>query len=85
MLNDLMVGVSGGGFRDTNVWLRVLTLNTWPQFYAGDQLGTFNWWARLLTGVLGAWAIAAASFPRLELMLATDSQRAHKATTAFPN
>ena len=66
MLNDILAGMSGTGFRDTNAWLRVLTANALPGFYAGDQFGTFNWWARLLTGVVAAWAFAFAFFPRLD-------------------
>ena len=85
MLSDVMAGVSGGGFRDTNEWLRVLTANVWPAFYGGDHQGTFNWWSRLFTGLLGAWAITAAFYPRLELMLAADARRTHDATADFPN
>ena len=45
MLNDILAGTTGTGFRDTNAWLQVLTGNTLPAaFYAGDQLGTFNAW-----------------------------------------
>lgn len=69
MVNDLLTGMNSAGFRDTNAWLRVLTGNAWPDFYAGDQFGTFNWWARLVTGVLGAWALAFAVFPRLDAVL----------------
>ena len=84
MLNDMLAGVSGGGFRDTNGWLRVLSANAWPAFYGGDQQGTFNWWARLVTGVLGAWALAAAFFPRLvsrrdaETLNTYDAGREHQ-------
>ena len=66
ILSDLISGVSNGGFRDTNVWLAALTGNAFPAFYAGDQLGTFNWWARLLTGLLAAWGIAFFAFPWLD-------------------
>ncbi len=53
----------GQGFRDTNVWLAVLTGNALPAaFYAGDALGSFNSWMRLITGALfgisiGFWAL----------------------------
>lgn len=50
MISDL-AGI-GNGFRDTNACLATLTgkaLPTW--FYAGDALGSFNSWLRLLTGV----------------------------------
>lgn len=66
MLNDIFYGVSGAGFRDSNHWLAWMTLDTYPAFYAGDQFGTFNWWMRLLTGVLAAWGVALFLFPWLE-------------------
>ncbi len=51
MLNDVLAGTTGTGFRDTNSWLQALTLNALPQsFYVGDQLGSFNSWARWITG-----------------------------------
>ena len=53
VINDAVAGISGTGFRDTNVWLRVITGNMFPaQFYAGDALGSFNNLARLITGTL---------------------------------
>ncbi len=57
MLSDL-AGL-GQGFRDSNAWLAVLTQRVFPaSFYAGDALGSFNSWMRLLTGVLfGAGAV----------------------------
>lgn len=64
--NDILAGTSGTGFRDTNTWLAFLTGNAWPAFYAGDHFGTFNWWMRLLTGLLAAWGIAACAFPWLD-------------------
>lgn len=43
----------GQGFRYTNTWLAALTGNRFPAlFYAGDALGSFNSWMRLITGVL---------------------------------
>jgi hypothetical protein len=75
MANDILAGMSGTGFRDTNAWLRVLTANAWPAFYAGDHFGTFNWWARLITGVLAAWALAFAFFPRLDRLLRDEAAR----------
>ena len=51
MLSDF-AGI-GQGFRDSNAWLVALTGGALPQaFYAGDALGSFNEWMRLLTGVL---------------------------------
>jgi uncharacterized membrane protein len=64
-LNDLISGVAGNGFRDTNAWLAFLTNQAFPAFYAGDQFGTFNWSARLITGVVAAWGVAAFIFPWL--------------------
>ena len=53
MLNDVMAGISGTGFRDTNAWLQFLTGNIFPaSFYAGDALGSFNSLTRLVTGAL---------------------------------
>lgn len=53
LANDVVAGISGTGFRDTNAWLQVLTGNIFPSvFYAGDTVGSFNNLARLVTGVL---------------------------------
>lgn len=68
-LNDILFSpYSMEGFRNTNAWLAVITLNRFPEFYAGDHLGTFNWWARLLTGIVAAWAVAFTLFPMLDLL-----------------
>ena len=54
----------GQGFRDTNMWLAVLTGNSLPaSFYAGDALGSFNSWMRLASGVLAGLAIVWLAFP----------------------
>lgn len=66
MVNDLLYGVSGKGFRDTNGWLALLTGNAWPRFYVGDHFGTFNWWMRIVTGVLAAWGLALWVFPLID-------------------
>ena len=63
MINDSIYGVSAEGFRDTNAWLRQLTDDAFPGFYAGDHFGTFNWWMRLLTGILAAWGLVFGYFP----------------------
>ncbi len=43
----------GQGFRYTNAWLAELTHYSLPNtFYAGNALGSFNSWMRLITGVL---------------------------------
>lgn len=53
MVNDVVAGISGTGFRDTNAWLQFLTGNIFPAtFYAGDAVGSFNNLARFVTGGL---------------------------------
>lgn len=69
LVNDALFGVAGSGFRDTNAWLATLTGNAFPDFYMGDHYGTFNWWMRLVTGALGAWAIVFFGFPWLDHLL----------------
>ena len=54
----------GMGFRDSNLWLSQLTgggLPTW--FYAGDALGSFNSWMRLITGALFGVGLVWFAFP----------------------
>jgi uncharacterized membrane protein len=48
----------GLGFRDSNQWLASMTNNALPITYAGDTLGSFNSWMRLLTGLLAGLGIA---------------------------
>ncbi len=56
----------GQGFRDSNLWLAALTHNALPPtFYAGDALGSFNSWMRLVTGLLAGAAIGWFVFPYL--------------------
>lgn len=56
MISDL-AGI-GEGFRDTNLLLISLTNNFFPVwFYAGDGLGSFNSWMRLITGFLAGLGI----------------------------
>jgi hypothetical protein len=56
----------GQGFRDTNVWLAMLTNNALPaSFYAGDALGSFNSLMRFITGLLAGLAIGWIIFPYL--------------------
>jgi uncharacterized membrane protein len=55
------------GFRETNAWLAMLTGNIFaPTFYAGNAIGSFNWWMRLLTGLLAGFAIVWLIYPILE-------------------
>jgi uncharacterized membrane protein len=63
-LSDL-AGI-GQGFRDTNHWLALLTNNSLPaSFYAGDALGSFNSWMRLLTGFMAGMGIGWFAFPHI--------------------
>jgi uncharacterized membrane protein len=56
----------GLGFRDSNIWLATLTHNMFASsFYAGDALGSFNSWMRILTGVLFGLGIVWFGFPYL--------------------
>lgn len=65
MLSD--IGGLREGFRETNDWLAVLTGHFLsPQFYAGDQWGSFNSIMRLLTGVLGAVGLIGWAFPYID-------------------
>lgn len=53
VINDIIAGTGGAGFRDTNAWLQALTGNRLPAwFYTGDALGSFNSDIRWLTGIL---------------------------------
>ena len=65
MLGDFSGGI-GGGFRDSNAWLVALTNGAFAaSFYAGDALGSFNSWMRLITGVLFGLAVVWFCYPRL--------------------
>ena len=69
MVSDL-AGI-GQGFRDSNVWLAVLTAHAFPTtFYAGDALGSFNSLMRLVTGVLAGFGLAWFAFPYMEASFA---------------
>ncbi|HEY4691092.1 MAG TPA: DUF2085 domain-containing protein [Anaerolineae bacterium] len=64
-LSDL-AGVDQG-FRTTNEWLARLTGNAFPaSFYVGNALGSFNSWARLITGALFGIASVWLAFPYAE-------------------
>ncbi len=57
----------GQGFRDSNSWLAILTNNICPAtFYAGDALGSFNSWMRLITGIPFGLGIVWFGFPFVE-------------------
>jgi len=64
----------GQGFRDQNTWLAALTGNLLPSsFYAGDALGSFNSWMRLLTGTLFGLGVVWTAFPHVERALEPTS------------
>lgn len=74
LLSDL-AGI-GQGFRDTNVWLQVITNNAYPlTFYQGDELGSFNSWMRLITGVLFGIALVGFAHPYLDGMFSDIVRR----------
>lgn len=57
----------GAGFRYHNDWLAALTNQAFPAaFYAGDAIGSFNAWMRLLTGLLFSLGAVWFAFPYLE-------------------
>mgnify|MGYP005839201357 CR=1 FL=1 len=65
LISDL-AGI-GQGFRDSNHWLAIWTNHAFPaSFYAGEAFGSFNSWARLITGLLGSLGIVWSVFPILE-------------------
>jgi uncharacterized membrane protein len=66
MLSDF-AGI-GQGFRYTNAWLAALTNNLLPQsFYVGNELGSFNSWMRLVTGLLFGLAVVWMLYPIFEV------------------
>lgn len=70
----------GHGFRDTNIWLQVLTNNAFSTaFYQGDALGSFNSWMRLITGILFGFALVGFAFPYINDAFA-DIVRRNEAT-----
>jgi uncharacterized membrane protein len=68
----------GLGFRDTNHWLMVVTNNSLPAtFYAGDALGSFNSWARFITGLLAGLGIVWLALPYIFQSQALNQQLNH--------
>lgn len=56
----------GQGFRDTNLWLQIITNNTFSTaFYWGDAPGSFNSSARLITGILFGIALVGFAHPHV--------------------
>jgi uncharacterized membrane protein len=63
----------GRGFRDSNQWLALLSGNAWPAtLYAGDALGSFNSWMRLVSGTLAGLGIAWFALPHVEASFAAE-------------
>ncbi len=75
MLSDAIGGI-GGGFRETNTWLAVLTNSAFaPDFYAGDAVGSLNFWLRLITGLLFGLGIVWFAYPRLDIAFADTARQ----------
>lgn len=75
MISDFTGGI-GGGFRYTNAWLAVWTNNAFPAtFYAGDALGSFNAWMRLLSGIFFGIGIVWFAYPQLQDAFAAVARR----------
>jgi uncharacterized membrane protein len=84
MTNDIVAGISGTGFRDTNAWLQFLTGNVFPAtFYVGDALGSFNNLARLATGALFGLMTIWLIYPFVETAM-QDLERQTRARLATP-
>ena len=63
----------GQGFRDTNLWLATLTNNSFPAlFYAGDALGSFNSWMRIITGLFAGLGLVWFAFPYIAEAFSSD-------------
>jgi uncharacterized membrane protein len=57
----------GQGFRYDNAWLAYLTQNVFPaSIYVGNELGSFNSWMRLITGLLAGLGITWMLYPALD-------------------
>ncbi len=65
LVSDMIAGI-GGVFRYNNMWLAILTNWRWPTaFYAGDAIGSFNFFARMLSGVMFSLGVTWFIGPRL--------------------
>jgi uncharacterized membrane protein len=63
----------GQGFRDSNFWLANLTQFAFPaDFYAGDALGSFNAWMRIITGLLAGLGLVWFGFPYIAEAFSSD-------------
>lgn len=84
MISDFTGGI-GYGFRDDNAWLALLTRNIFPaSFYAGDALGSFNSWMRLITGILFGLGTVWLAFPYMEESFQEVNEGMQSIVTAQP-
>lgn len=75
MLSDVTAGI-GLGFRYNNAWLAALANQAFPAtFYAGDALGSFNSWMRLLTGLFFGLGVVWFFYPRLHNSLSDTARQ----------
>lgn len=75
MISDMMGGI-GGGFRYGNGWLASLTNHAFSAgFYAGDGLGSFNSWMRLISGLLFSLGAVWFVLPALDEALGGTKKR----------
>ncbi len=73
MISD-MAGIEQG-FRESNWWLAVLTHQALPvSFYAGNALGSFNSWMRLVTGPIASLGLDWFVFPAIYHMYSLDRE-----------
>ncbi len=57
----------GQGFRYHNLWLAELTNYAFSEsFYAGTVIGSFNWWARLFSGLIFGLGVVWFCYPYVE-------------------
>lgn len=76
----------GMGFRASNAWLAEFTGYALPvSFYAGDALGSFNSYMRLLTGFLFGLGVVWFVFPYVEITLYSPSEQSvdHSPTSGY--
>jgi uncharacterized membrane protein len=62
------------GLRVDNAWFDALTGGAFHAFTVGDQMGTLNWWLRILTGGLFGAAVALFGYPLLARTLREESR-----------
>jgi uncharacterized membrane protein len=81
----------GQGFRDSNIWLVVLTKGVFStSFYVGDAWGSFNAWMRLISGVTFGIGIVWFGFPYVEsefsdIREAIESKNQYRARVKLEN